>query len=397
MINLREFIKCGEEEFQGMVRDADDVAISVDGKYRYIWRSETYDDYIHDESDHETDMYSCDTSFDDNSFAEVLFVVTVVPVEVTVEVTVYNEEKICQRHDFKCPSVFLVPVREVQGNAVTSIACNSQFQFVACSREHTSYDDNDNDRTNVIIVTVAVWNKRQHLWKRSIITERGAYNANASALITRDGDLVVTWQTLDEGAGIHILNATTGTTLHSLLTDQHIIDCAFLSDGKHFVCCSSEDQIVRLFNVNSGVLISLIDIETHPYCLAAYLTNLYLPLAVRTMRSNFRVHVPEVKDSERKTKESSYSRTEKATWVPFDLCPPVHISGDIKFGHGTSQQTRGCVTRLNTQKILVVVSQTTLKETLRAGWSVSCDAKPDTAESDIVRMFIKWCNVVIVA
>ncbi|KAJ7376014.1 hypothetical protein OS493_037481 [Desmophyllum pertusum] len=344
MVNLGELKECDEEEFMDSSsgREPDHVAISVDGKYRYIWRN------------------SYDTSFDDNSsFAEV-----------TVEVTVYNEEKICHSHDFQCPSVFLVPVREgvlllasndklelrdfelsrcvrtfseldsvkrlfpvsedlvgclaeldddcwkvnilsvasaeivlttsVQGNAVTSIACNSQFQFVACSREHTSYDDNDNDITNVIIVTVAVWNKRQNLWKRSIITERGGYNA--SALITRNDDLVVTWRTLDEGAGIHILNATTGTALHSLLTDQHIIDCAFLSDGKHFVCCSSEDQIIRLFNVNSGVLISLIDIETHPYCLAACLNQPLFAVGCKDNEIKLRVHVPEVKDSERKDK-----------------------------------------------------------------------------------------------
>ncbi|KAJ7376017.1 hypothetical protein OS493_037484 [Desmophyllum pertusum] len=326
MINLGE-VKERDDEFRMGDDDlSSDVAFSVDGKYRYRWF-----DYIDQHFDDETEEY-CDNS--------------------DVNVTVYNEERMCHSRHLSYPSL-LLPVREgvllLAGNGklelrdfelsrcvrtfsevdavtrlfpvsedlvgclaeldddcwkgnVTSIACNSQFQFVACSGEHTSYDDNDNDRTNVIIVTVAVWNKRQHLWKRSIITERGGYNANASALITRDDDLVVTWQTVDEGAGIHILNATTGATLHKLLTDQRIIGCTFLSDGKHFVCCSG-DETVRLFNVNSGVLISLIDIEISPYRLAACLNQ---PLFAVNCENNkikiFRVHVPEVKDSERKDK-----------------------------------------------------------------------------------------------
>lgn len=44
-------------------------------------------------------------------------------------------------------------------------------------------------------------------------------------------------------------------------------------------------------------------------------------------------------------------------------------SQDVKFGHGASQETRGSKMWINKQKLLGTISQPTLKEILRAGWS----------------------------
>ena len=42
-------------------------------------------------------------------------------------------------------------------------------------------------------------------------------------------------------------------------------------------------------------------------------------------------------------------------------------SAEIQFGNGARQSTRGKATRIITQRVLGVISQSTLKEVLRAG------------------------------
>lgn len=168
-------------------------------------------------------------------------------------------------------SADIVFTTSVQGD-VTSLACNDKFLFVACSREKVPLSD------RLVIVEVAVWNKGQH------------YYIQPQAWIARNKDLVVTWKTLDQGAGVHILNASTGATIHKLLTDQKtIIDCKCLSDG------SSSDKVVRLYNVTSGELKSLVDIESYPYCLAASFDEPLFAVALEDIKyRHFRVHLPEV-------------------------------------------------------------------------------------------------------
>ena len=184
-------------------------------------------------------------------------------------------------------SAEIVFTTSVQGD-VTCISCSDKFQFVACSRKTVPSD-------NLVIVEVAVWNNDQHLWKRSVVIDND--HIQPRARLARNSDLVVTWESLDQGFGVHILNASTGATIHKLLTDQNdVIDCTFLSDGNHFVC-SSGDEVVRMYNVNSGELISLVDIETYPYHLAASFDEPLFAVALENMEYRlFRVHLPEVQE-----------------------------------------------------------------------------------------------------
>ena len=192
-------------------------------------------------------------------------------------------------------SAEIVFTTSVQGN-VTCISCSDKFQFVACSREEVWSSD------NLVIVEVAVWNNSQHLWKRSVVIDNDEYYIEPHAWLSRNSDLVVTWESLDQGFGVHILNASTGATIHKLLTDQKIIDCTFLSEGNHFVC-SSGDEVVRMYNVNSGELISLVDMETYPYCLAASFDEPLFAVALEDIEYRlFRVHLPEVQEREEERK-----------------------------------------------------------------------------------------------
>ena len=191
-------------------------------------------------------------------------------------------------------SAEIVFTTSVQGE-VTCISCSDKFRFVACCREEVPSSN------NLVIVEVSVWNNGQHLWKRSVVIDN-RYNITPRARLARNSDLVVTWHTLDQGFGVHILNASTGATIHKLLTDQKIIDCTFLSEGNHFVC-SSGDEVVRMYNVNSGELISLVDMERYPYCLAASFDEPLFVVALENMAyRRFRVHLPEVQEREEERK-----------------------------------------------------------------------------------------------
>ncbi|KAL9961943.1 hypothetical protein ACROYT_G030987 [Oculina patagonica] len=184
---------------------------------------------------------------------------------------------------------------------VTSITCNEKFQFVACScRKEVPSDE------NLEMATIAAWTRRQKLWERTISSKK-YYAVSPSALIARNDNPVVTWRSFDQGAGVHVLDATTGATLHKLLTDQRIDACKFLSDGKHLVCCGHDGSNVPLCNIinaNSDELITFI--ATHPHAQLSTLTSsLNEPLFAVGLDfpdyQLFRVHFPEVKGREKKS------------------------------------------------------------------------------------------------
>ncbi|KAL9961942.1 hypothetical protein ACROYT_G030986 [Oculina patagonica] len=124
----------------------------------------------------------------------------------------------------------------------------------------------------------------------------------------RYDDLVVTWHSFDQSAREHVLHATTGDTLHKLLTGQSIDGCKFLNDGKHLVCCGydgSNVPLCNIFNANSDELITFI--ATHPHAQLSTLTSsLNKPLFAVGIDfpdyKLYRAHYPEVRGSKRKEK-----------------------------------------------------------------------------------------------
>ena len=111
-------------------------------------------------------------------------------------------------------------------------------------------------------------------------------------------EFVVTWNTLDEGQGLHVLNADTGETLHVLLRDQKdIIECKFLDD--EFLVCCSGDNFLRLCNVRTGDLLSVLDIGDQPFCLGACLNQPLVAIGLSGTRIKF-VHVQLPTESKKK-------------------------------------------------------------------------------------------------
>ena len=117
-------------------------------------------------------------------------------------------------------------------------------------------------------------------------------------------DLVVTWKTLEAGCGIHILDSKTGETRHVFLEDhghQSISGCKFVGDGKSLACCSRRDNFLRLFNVRSGDLLSVLDIGEESFSLGACLGKSLVAIGLLGARLKFiHVELPSIKDAEEK-------------------------------------------------------------------------------------------------
>ena len=95
-----------------------------------------------------------------------------------------------------------------------------------------------------------------------------------------------------------VRDADTGELHHALFKDDSVVDCRFISDSG-LIVCSQEDRgsFLRMFDVRSGELLSLIEIEGRPFCLGTCLHSLHI--AVGLSGSEFKllqVHLPQVED-----------------------------------------------------------------------------------------------------
>ena len=101
---------------------------------------------------------------------------------------------------------------------------------------------------------------------------------------------MVTWDSLNSGYGVLILDAKTGETFHTLLRKQNnVLNCKFARNSQSLVCCS-KDNFLRWFNIRSGDQLSVLDIEERPHCLGACLETPLVAIGLGDARLKF-VHV----------------------------------------------------------------------------------------------------------
>ena len=98
---------------------------------------------------------------------------------------------------------------------------------------------------------------------------------------------------------VHVFNADTGKLHRKLFRKRYVFDCKFVSD-KELIVCSKEyrGNFLRMFDVNSGELLNLVEIEEQLFCLGTCLQS--LPIAVGLSGSAFkvlRVHLPQAEDN----------------------------------------------------------------------------------------------------
>ena len=175
-----------------------------------------------------------------------------------------------------------------------SVVCSNPSQGLLCTSSEK--------------VTVSLWKNGVIQWERTCWTDtaRIITAIKPQMLFSPKSELVVTWNTLDEGQGLHILNADTGETKHVFLrdhTDIEIVDCKFLDD-ESLVCCS-EDNFLRLYNLEAGDLLSVLDIGEQPFCLGACLYQPLVAIGLSGARTKF-IHVQLPKETKKKERLVSF-------------------------------------------------------------------------------------------
>jgi len=206
-------------------------------------------------------------------------------------------------------SIFLKIVNITSGECVSSIKtgvhCND-YVLVSCNSKNQllfyTTEDLDDDFYEGEQLTVSLTNKNSFscVWKRK--EERCDTRSFRPYFMFSPGEeFIVTWGSFTTGYGVHILDAKTGETKRTFLKDQDdIVDCKFVANFESLVC-SSKDNFLRLFNIKSGDLLSVLDIKEQPYCLGACIEKPLVAIGLMGARMKF-VHVklPGVQDSEGK-------------------------------------------------------------------------------------------------
>ena len=186
---------------------------------------------------------------------------------------------------------------------VLSVSCNSKRQLLVCSCEETNERLWDEEKITVSLrnngtVTSVVW-RRESKW---LVILDGSGCSDPHMIFSPQEEFVVTWKILKSGYGIHVLDSKTGETHHVFLKEQEdIVDCKFVDD-ESLVCCR-KDNFLRLFNVKTGDLLSLLDIGQEPFSLGACLNHPLVAIGLKGAKLKFiQVHLPA--DTRKKKGES---------------------------------------------------------------------------------------------
>ncbi|XP_068681586.1 uncharacterized protein [Montipora foliosa] len=180
------------------------------------------------------------------------------------------------------------------------VSCNSQNQLLVCTIRDEFDDDSLAIEGEHLTVTLRNNNSFSCVWKR----KAARYDERSFTphfMFSPEEEFVVTWASFSSGYGVHILDAKTGETQRTFLKAQDdIVDCKFVVNGESLVCCS-EDNFLRLFDIRSGDLLSVLDVEEQPCCLGTCLDKPLVAIGLWGARLKF-VHVklPSDQDAEGK-------------------------------------------------------------------------------------------------
>ncbi|KAJ7382695.1 hypothetical protein OS493_033487 [Desmophyllum pertusum] len=151
--------------------------------------------------------------------------------------------------------------RGLNGRAeLKSVACSIHKDVVFCSEQGAS------TKRQMILYK---GDSEMPTWKKDAIYQGGCSWRHPHCVFSPNGKVMVTWNTLNDGYGLHVLKARTGKTDHIFLDSHYdIADCKFLNDGESVVCYRYDCNL-RLFNVTSGVVLAVMDIGERPTCIAS--------------------------------------------------------------------------------------------------------------------------------
>ena len=175
---------------------------------------------------------------------------------------------------------------------ILRVLVNNQSQLLVCTVE----EGFEGLTVEEITFTLRQSNHFEVIWQRSAKRcEEPPFAPNF--IFSPEEEFVVTWGSLNGGYGLHILDAKTGKTNRSFIEDHDdIVDCKFVVNGEFLLCCS-RDNFLRLLNVRSGELLSMLDVEEQPYSLGTCLGNPLVAVGLLGARLKFvQVELPRVND-----------------------------------------------------------------------------------------------------
>ena len=147
------------------------------------------------------------------------------------------------------------------------IACNSKHDLITVGQRHRYHNFKDSGTEG----TLGMSNDTSLIWERDVTVPLCGEHALPYCIFCPKEDFIVVWgEPLIDGPGVHILDAASGNTHHTLANSKNVVDCKFVSDEEILVY-NKVINVLRLFNVNSGDLLSVMDIEERPCCVAVCL------------------------------------------------------------------------------------------------------------------------------
>ena len=175
-----------------------------------------------------------------------------------------------------------------------SIACSLQRDVVFCA-------ENDARKREMFFYRGEA---NVPIWKEDDIYQGGCNWRHPHCVFSPQGDILVTWNTLNDGYGLHALSAKTGMRKHVFLENCHdIADSKFLNDGETMVCYRNESN-VRLFSVTSGEVLAVLDIGERPTCIGCSPVEPRIAVGLRFGNVIvIRAHVPKLRRANHKQRK----------------------------------------------------------------------------------------------
>ena len=136
-----------------------------------------------------------------------------------------------------------------------AIECNRKFRLLSTARDSVQLSDDGGS-----------------LWKR-VFKGSLLYSWNLPGMFSPTEEFVlISAKSPQSKQEVHVLDAFSGKTLQTLCTVDHIFNCAFVSETECVIDCQnkSESFCLRLFNIMTGELLSLLSMENRPACLSSF-------------------------------------------------------------------------------------------------------------------------------
>ena len=180
------------------------------------------------------------------------------------------------------------------------IACNSKCQLITVGQKNHF---GPNVKDGWVEETLRLSDATSLVWERDLSRPWCKDSKDQPhCIFSPKEEFVVVWgQPLLDGPGVHILDAISGDTHHTLPNSKNVVDCKFVSD-EECVVYNRGINVIRLFSVTSGNLLSVMDIEERPSCLAVCLAHQLIAICLTSDRFRLiRVWLPHA-ENRRKSK-----------------------------------------------------------------------------------------------